>query len=65
MIVTTLAEQAAWLAKRKAELGITGNEFVPANSGKRRTEAKRELLDVLEREARARGQEPRFKANIR
>lgn len=65
MIVTTLAEQAAFLARRKAELGITGNDFVLANSGRRRTEAKRELLEVIEREARAQGLEPRFKANIR
>lgn len=65
MIYTTLEEQAAWLAKRKAELGITGRDYAPLNAGKHRTESKRALLDTLDREARARGREPRFKANIR
>lgn len=65
MIYTTLAEQAAWLAKRKAELGLTGRDYVPVNSGKRRTESKRALLDAIDREARARGVEPPFKANVR
>ena len=65
MIRTTLAEQSAFILKRKAELGITGRDYVPLNSGKRRTESKRALLEAIEREARARGQEPRFKANIR
>lgn len=65
MIRTTLAEKSAFILKRKAELGLTGRDYVPVNSGKRRTESKRALLDTLEREARARCVEPTFKANIR
>lgn len=65
MIRTTLAEQSAFLLKRKAELGLTGRDYVPLNPGKHRTESKRALLEALEREARAQGLEPRFKANIR
>ena len=65
MIRTTLAEKSAFILKRKAELGLTGRDDVPLNAGKHRTESKRALLDTLEREARAPGWEPHFKANIR
>lgn len=43
----TLNQQSAWLAKRKRELGLSGRGYVPANSGTRRTPAKRALLDKL------------------
>jgi hypothetical protein len=62
MIRTSLAEKDRFLAQRKAELGIVGRDYVAVNSGMRRTSAKRELLRVLEEEARARGIAPRFKA---
>jgi hypothetical protein len=43
----TLQQQSAWLAERKRELGLSGRDYVPANSGKRRTAAKRALLEKL------------------
>lgn len=48
MRITTLAAHCAWLERRKRELGLTGNSFVPANSGTRRTPEKRALLARLE-----------------
>jgi hypothetical protein len=45
---TTLEAQSAWLEKRKAELGYSGNDFVAANPGERRTPEKRALLKRLE-----------------
>jgi hypothetical protein len=60
----TLEEKARTLAQRKAELGIEGRDYVPVNAGARRTEAKRELLRAIEREARAQGRAPRFEARV-
>jgi hypothetical protein len=59
-----LEEKARLLAQRKAELGITGRNYVAVNSGKHRTESKRELLRTIERETEARGIRPRFRAVI-
>jgi hypothetical protein len=64
MIRTTLEEKARFLARRKAELGIKGRNYVAVNSGRHRTESKRELLRTIEREAKARGIKPRFRAII-
>ena len=60
----TLEEKARSLAQRKAELGIEGRDYVPVNSGARRTEAKRALLRTIEREARAQGVGLRFEARV-
>jgi hypothetical protein len=35
----TLEQQSACLAKRKRELGLSGRDYVPANSGARHTAA--------------------------
>lgn len=43
----TLEQQSTWLAKRKRELGLSGRDYVPVNSGARRTAAKQALLDKL------------------
>jgi len=43
----TLEQQSAWLAKRKRELGLSGRDYVPVNSGVRRTAGKQALLDKL------------------
>lgn len=43
----TLEQQSAWLAKRKRELGLSGRDYVPVNSGTHRTPAKQALLDKL------------------
>lgn len=64
MIRTTLEEKARFLARRKAELGIEGRNYVAVNAGTHRTETKRELLRTIEREAKARGIRPRFRAVI-
>jgi hypothetical protein len=64
MTKITLEEKARWLAKRKVELGLEGQDYVPVNAGARRTEAKRELLRTIDREARAQGVAPRFEARI-
>jgi hypothetical protein len=64
MIRTTLKEKERSLAQRKAELGIEGTSYVAANPGTLRTEAKRELLRVIDLEAQARGVAPRFRAAI-
>lgn len=44
---TTLEQQSAWLAKRKRELGLSGRDYVPMNSGARRTASKQALLEKL------------------
>jgi hypothetical protein len=62
MIRTSLAKKDRFLARRKAELGIVGQNYVAVNSGTRRTPAKRELLQAIKEEAQARGTAPRFRA---
>jgi hypothetical protein len=42
----TFAKQ---VADRKAELGLTGYDYVPRNSGRRRTPEKRAILAELKR----------------
>ena len=58
----TLTEKEKQIARRKAELGYTGRNYVAPNSGERRTEEKRELLRTIRREAQARGRVPVFAA---
>jgi hypothetical protein len=60
MIKTTIADKERWLARRKAELGIEGRNYVKANSGIRRTEQKRALLRAINEGAAARGATPPF-----
>jgi hypothetical protein len=64
MTQITLSEKESQLARRKAELGYTGRDYVAPNSGARRTPAKRELLRTIRREAEARGTVPVFAAAI-
>jgi hypothetical protein len=64
VIALTLQQQEEFLAQRKAELGYTGNDYVPVNSGARRTWSKRQLLRALAKAAEERGEAPRFAANI-
>lgn len=40
---------ARQVAARKAELGLTGDNYVPRNSGRRRTPEKRAILAELKR----------------
>ncbi len=60
----TLAEKERRLAVRKADLDLTGRDYVRPNSGSHRTPEKRELLRTLRREAEACGGAPRFAAAI-
>ena len=64
MIRITVAAKERSIAQRKAELGITGQEYVAPNSGARRTASKRQLLRTIQQEVRDRGVEPRFRAAI-
>jgi hypothetical protein len=49
---------------RKAELGIVGTNYVAVNAGRRRTDSKRALLEVIRDTAQAQGRQPKFKANF-
>lgn len=51
------------LEARKKALGITGTNYVARNSGARRTEAKRRLLQKIAELAEQRGRSPPFQAN--
>lgn len=64
MIRESIEEQAAFLERRKKELGITGDDYVPVNQGGRRTESKKALLRSLRISAEKQGRKPTFKANI-
>jgi hypothetical protein len=59
----TIQELAEQISRKKAELGYSGKDYVARNSGKYRTESKRALLRNIEAAAKARGEEPTFKAN--
>ena len=62
MRTITLAEHCAWLERRKQELGLTGDAYVPVNSGTRRTPEKRALLKRLEQIRRSATRPLRFTA---
>ena len=64
MNITTLEEMSARIEKWKAERGITGNDYVPRNSGKNRTPEKRALLQWIYDECKRKGKETPFKANF-
>lgn len=61
---TTLKEQERFIEKRKAELGISGDNYVPANSGTRRSPSKRALLQELENTARKQGRKVPFSSKL-
>ena len=48
MKVTKLADLAASIERRKAQLGLSGYDYVQPNSGAYRTPEKRELLRAIE-----------------
>ena len=60
----TIEQQEANLEKRKAELGLSGNSFVSANTGENRTESKRALLTELDKTKSRNGSKRAFKANF-
>jgi hypothetical protein len=64
MIRIRIEDQAAWLSRRKVELGITGQDYVARNDGSRRSPEKRALLRAIHDDALAQGREPPFYANI-
>lgn len=61
---TSLEEQAAFLTRRKAELGLVGRDYVPVNAGGRRTPSKQALLRKLRELAENKRLPLPFKANI-
>jgi hypothetical protein len=63
MIRITLKAQSDWLAKRKAELGLTGIDYLPVNPGGRRSSEKRALLRKLRSLAADNPRALRFKGN--
>ena len=62
MKVIPLRELERRIDARKKELGIVGNDFVPINSGKRRTPEKRALLQRLDDLAAEKGVFAKFRA---
>lgn len=62
--IITLKEMSARIEKRKAELGLVGNNYVPKNSGLRRTPEKRALLQWIKDECERKGKKPPFDANF-
>ena len=60
----TLKELDDQIRQRKAELGIVGRPSAPANSGRRRTDSKRALLQKLKETAASQGRELPFKAEF-
>jgi hypothetical protein len=61
---TTLDEQARVIERWKAERGYEGQDYIPANSGRRRTAAKRALLGDMKAEDRRRRRKPKFDAKF-
>jgi hypothetical protein len=64
MTATTIERQAEAIERWKASKGITGRDYVPVNSGARRTKAKRRLLSAMGEAAADRGAKPRFAAKF-
>lgn len=62
MIATTIERQAAVIVRWKADNGITGRDYVPVNSGARRSDTKRQLLQTIADSAKREDKEPPFKA---
>jgi hypothetical protein len=60
----TLEQQARVIEGWKAAHSIAGRDYVPVNSGLRRTASKRALLSALARAAAARGRSPSFFAKF-
>ncbi len=61
---TTLDEQAQVIERWKAERGYKGQDYIPANSGRRRTASKRALLRTMDEEDRRTRRKPKFKAKF-
>ncbi|HXR35782.1 MAG TPA: hypothetical protein VN754_07535 [Candidatus Binataceae bacterium] len=57
---TTLERQAETIERWKSRSGVTGRDYVPANSGATRSPSKRALLQAIDDAARERGARPRF-----
>lgn len=64
MQILTIGELEARIERRKAQLGITGDGYVLANSGANRSDEKRELLRALAVRAAEQGRSPAFEAQF-
>ena len=64
MKIITLAEMSTRIEEYKKRYGIVGNDYVPKNSGLRRTPEKRALLQWIKDECEKKGKKPPFDANF-
>jgi hypothetical protein len=62
MPVVKLKDLAASVERRKAQLGISGADYVCRNSGENRSAEKRALLRAIEAGSAAQGKRPAFEA---
>jgi hypothetical protein len=60
MRILKLSELTAHIERRKAELGLSGDDYVLPNSGNFRTAEKRDLLRAIAEESAEQGTLPRF-----
>lgn len=59
----TLEQLSDSIDRKKAQLGYSETDYVARNSGKYRTQSKRDLLRNIAEAAAARGEKPKFDAN--
>lgn len=64
MRILKLSELAAHIERRKAELGLSGADYVLPNSGRFRTPEKRDLLRAMAEESAEQGKRPRFRSEF-
>lgn len=62
MQILTIRELEARIERRKALLGLEGDDYVRANSGVNRSQEKRELLRAIAQNANDRGRQSAFEA---
>lgn len=64
MVTIKLSDLENSIDRRKAELGLTGNDYVAKNSGQRRRQSKRALLQYIKDQCIKQGKKPPFDANF-
>jgi hypothetical protein len=64
MRILKLSELAAHIERRKAQLGLSGDDYVLPNSGNFRTPEKRDLLRAIAEESAEQGTLPRFRSEF-
>ena len=64
MRILKLSELQAHIERRKAQLGLSGADYVMPNSGKFRSLEKRDLLRAIAEESAEQGKPPRFRSEF-